>query len=255
MERNYDKEIVELVESGLISQPYETEKAILLYVYNNYGNYRKVWLPKSQITVTPLRETGWKVLDDDKTPAEIIKIPKWLAKKNGIPTSFMVIPDKTVKSLLREYNQMRKKEREYPSKRKTKNTPSKKASKKETTYRLLARLVALDPYEPETFYKKGKFPFWLLTDPDGEIWDRSKGRLVGLKPAQIGNIYKVGKNAYVVEYTSSSDFYAQFVQSEEKGEPVEMLSVEGLDIDERTDEIRLTKTEKGWKLSHLNYME
>jgi hypothetical protein len=270
MEDKYMKEMKTLLNEGLGTIYHETEKAVLVHVYDEYGNYRKVWLPKSQIKIQNPHQTGWKVLDDDKTPAQLIQIPKWLAKKKGINTGLIVIPQKDMTTLIRSYNYVRtskpeeekrqKKTRPKRGKRtlnngyKKKSTPKTKASSKAKTYRLIAKLVALDPNEPLSFYERGKFPFWLLTDPNGGVWDREKGRLVGLKPAQIKSIHKIGKNTYVVEYLSSSDFYAQFVQSEEKGEEVTKLKVEGLDIDELTDEIILTKTEEGWNLDHKSYI-
>lgn len=64
----------------------ETKKAILLELYDIYEDgrkeYKEVWLPKSKIEIYD----------------EYIKIPKWLAHKNGLNT-MQLVTEKPAKTL------------------------------------------------------------------------------------------------------------------------------------------------------------
>ena len=228
----------------------KTQKAVKVGVVSNGKISREVWLPKSQISFEKIDVNDF---DEYDALAGIVKsfvmkinVPKWLARKNNLPREAYYITRKTFEEL----QKTAKGEDLDDSNEKEDNRTRTENNQNNGIYHLLARRVALDPFELERYKDAGKFPMFLITNPDCEAWDKSCGKLVGLKLNKMGKVYKIDDNLYVIEYNSSSDFYKPFdYDGEINGEEITKMDVRSLDADEVTEEMWAEYSNGKWNIT------
>ena len=228
----------------------KTKKAVKVGIVSNGEINREVWLPKSQISFEKIDVDDFDEYDAlanlSRSFVMKVNIPKWLARKDNLPREAYYITRRTFEEL----QKTARGEDSSDSNEKENNITRTENNQNNGIYHLLARKVALDPFELERYKDAGKFPMFLITNPDCKAWDESCGKLVGLKLNKMGKVYKMGDNLYVVEYSSSSDFYKPFnYDGEINGEEITKMDVRSLDADEVTEEMWVGHKNGKWSIT------